>query len=121
MKTTDEWMSWYNLVADRASDNLRARPEDIISAVCYLTRVRPEHLASKSRAQHISMARQLAMFIVRELTDLSFPRIGQMFGRDHTTVIHAHNVIRRRIERDRAFALTVERMLRGLETWRTAA
>src|SRR5579883_1047489 len=57
LKTTDEWMSWYNLVADRASDNLRARPEDIISAVCYLTRVRPEHLASKSRAQHISMAR----------------------------------------------------------------
>ena len=39
-------------------------------------------------------ARQIAMYLCRELTDLSLPKIGQQFGRDHTTVMHAERKIR---------------------------
>jgi len=39
-------------------------------------------------------ARQIAMYLCRELTDLSLPKIGQQFGRDHTTVMHADRKIR---------------------------
>jgi chromosomal replication initiator protein len=53
-----------------------------------------EDLCSSSRTRQLVTARQIAMYITRELTDLSLPKIGQAFGgRDHTTVIHANNKI----------------------------
>ena len=54
-----------------------------------------EELCSASRTQNIVIARQIAMYLCRELTDLSLPKIGQQFGgRDHTTVMHADRKIR---------------------------
>jgi len=47
-----------------------------------------EQLTSADRSHHISGPRQTAMFICRELTDLSFPEIGILFNRDHSTVMH---------------------------------
>ncbi len=54
-----------------------------------------EDLCSSSRSRNLVEARQIAMYLCRELTDLSLPKIGQQFGgRDHTTVIHAEKKIR---------------------------
>ena len=54
-----------------------------------------DELCSASRTQNIVTARQIAMYLCRELTDLSLPKIGQQFGgRDHTTVMHADRKIR---------------------------
>ena len=54
-----------------------------------------EDLCGSSRSRALVTARQIAMYLCRELTDLSLPKIGQMFGgRDHTTVIHADRKIR---------------------------
>ena len=53
-----------------------------------------DELCSASRTRGLVSARQIAMYLTRELTDLSLPRIGQAFGgRDHTTVIHANRKI----------------------------
>jgi chromosomal replication initiator protein len=53
-----------------------------------------DDLCSSSRTRQLVIARQIAMYLTRELTDLSLPKIGQAFGgRDHTTVIHANNKI----------------------------
>ena len=53
-----------------------------------------EELCSSSRSRQLTTARQIAMYLVRELTDLSLPRIGKAFGgRDHTTVMHANRKI----------------------------
>ena len=47
-------------------------------------------LKAKKRTRSIAYPRQIAMYLTRELTDLSLPRIGECFGgRDHTTVLHA--------------------------------
>ena len=52
--------------------------------------INPEQLKSKKRSRDISYPRQIAMYLCRELTNMSLPQIGQAFGgRDHTTVIHA--------------------------------
>ena len=49
-----------------------------------------EDLTGKSRRRPLVIARQIAMYVSRELTDLSFPMIAREFGgRDHTTVMHA--------------------------------
>ncbi|MHA7270963.1 chromosomal replication initiator protein DnaA [Arthrobacter sp. HLT1-20] len=62
-----------------------------------------EELCSKSRTRSLVTARQIAMYLCRELTDMSLPKIGQEFGgRDHTTVIHADRKIRELMAERRA-------------------
>ena len=54
-----------------------------------------EDLQSASRTRLLVTARQIAMYLCRELTDMSLPNIGKQFGgRDHTTVMHAERKIR---------------------------
>ena len=62
-----------------------------------------EDLCSSSRSRVLVTARQIAMYLCRELTDLSLPKIGQQFGgRDHTTVMHADRKIRKLLSERRA-------------------
>ena len=49
------------------------------------------------------------MYLCRKLTDNSFPVIGEHFGRDHSTVIHAYNLIARRVGNDSAFRMSIKR------------
>ncbi len=62
-----------------------------------------DELVSPRRSQAVAYPRQVAMYLSRELTDASLPRIGKEFGgRDHTTVIHAKDKITRLIREDRS-------------------
>jgi chromosomal replication initiator protein len=53
-----------------------------------------EELRGPGKTRSLAQARQVAMYLCRELTDLSLPKIGQAFGRDHTTVMYAERKIR---------------------------
>jgi chromosomal replication initiator protein len=60
-------------------------------------------LTAKDRRPHVALARQVAMYLARELTDDSLPAIGAAFGgRNHSTVLHAHRKVARQIENDDA-------------------
>ncbi|WP_027964583.1 chromosomal replication initiator protein DnaA [Halalkalibacillus halophilus] len=60
-----------------------------------------EDFAAKKRTKSVAFPRQIAMYLSRELTDFSLPKIGEEFGgRDHTTVIHAHEKIAKMIAED---------------------
>jgi chromosomal replication initiator protein len=62
-----------------------------------------EDLCGSSRSRVLVTARQIAMYLCRELTELSLPKIGQAFGgRDHTTVMHADRKIRELMSERRA-------------------
>lgn len=62
-----------------------------------------DDLCGTSRSRTLTTARQIAMYLCRELTDLSLPKIGQAFGgRDHTTVMHANKKIRTQMAERRA-------------------
>ena len=64
--------------------------QDIIDEVAAYYSLTAEELCSASRSRQLVNARQIAMYLTRELTDLSLPRIGRAFGnRDHSTVMHA--------------------------------
>ena len=74
-------------------DNVIA-PVDIINHTAGYFKLTVEDLYGSSRSQAIATARQIAMYLCRELTNLSLPKIGQLFGnRDHTTVMYANKKI----------------------------
>lgn len=69
-------------------------PVDIINITATFYQLTIDDLYGSSRSQTIALARQVAMYLSREMTNLSLPKIGQLFGnRDHTTVMYANNKI----------------------------
>ncbi len=74
-------------------DNVIA-PVDIINHTAEYFKLTVDDLYGSSRSQAVATARQIAMYLCRELTNLSLPKIGQLFGnRDHTTVMYANKKI----------------------------
>ncbi len=88
--------------------------EDIAAAVCDHFSLRPNDLRSKRRSKNVAGPRQVAMYLCRRLLNASYPHIGELFGRDHSTVIHATTVTARRIKEDASLQATVERLERTL-------
>ncbi|MGO9606830.1 MAG: chromosomal replication initiator protein DnaA [Candidatus Binataceae bacterium] len=103
--------------------NHDAKPdvEMIQKTVSDFFHIRLADLKSKKRTQHIAFCRQVAMYLCRKLTSSSFPVIGEAFGRDHSTVIHAFNLIQRRVTNDSAFRLSIEKIERELKAIRANA
>ncbi len=62
--------------------------ENIIGLVFEETGVEPRFITGRSRVPRITRARQMVMFLAREYTDYSYPRIGEALSRDHSTVMH---------------------------------
>ena len=84
---------------EAAEVNIR-RIQELVSERFQLTM---DELCGDKRSQNIVYPRQVAMYLSRELTDSSLPKIGKEFGgRDHTTVIHATSKIARLIREDRS-------------------
>jgi len=72
------------------SEDTRISPQEIIAATASYYKITQEQITGSGRQAAIALARQIAMHICRELTDLSLPKIGTHFGnRDHTTVMYA--------------------------------
>jgi chromosomal replication initiator protein len=73
----------------------RVTPDLVISVSGEYFDVTPDEIKSANRSRPLVTARQMAMYLCRELTDLSLPKIGERFGgRDHSTVLHATNKVR---------------------------
>jgi len=69
-------------------------PAEIINQTAEYFKLPVEDIYGSSRAHAVAIARQIAMYLCREMTDLSLPKIGQLFGnRDHTTVMYANKKI----------------------------
>jgi chromosomal replication initiator protein len=76
--------------------------QDIQAKVGEYFGLRLEEFKARKRTKAVAFPRQVAMYLARELTDHSLPKIGDAFGgRDHTTVIHAHDKISKQLETDR--------------------
>jgi len=68
-------------------------------------------LLSKKRIKNIVTARQIAIYLARELTNFSLPVIGEAFGgKDHTTILHSYNKIKNKIEKDKGLKSIIENL-----------
>jgi len=81
-----------DIIGDRQPRQLT--PQVILEATAEMYNFTVEELKAKDRRRPLVLARQVGMYVFRELTDLSYPNIAKEFGgRDHTTVIHAYEKI----------------------------
>ncbi len=82
----------------------RVTSDLIISVAAEYFDVTAEEICSSSRSRPLVTARQMAMYLCRELTDLSLPKIGERFGgRDHTTVLHANKKVRAQLQEEERY------------------
>jgi len=85
--------------------------ESVSKAVAERFQLRPAQLKEKSNTKKIVYPRQVAMYLVKELTSASLPEIGRAFGgKHHTTVMHSIN----KIEKTRHIDIELNRLLQGL-------
>lgn len=78
--------------------------------------IKMDDFNSKKRTRAIAYPRQIAMYLTRELTDLSLPKIGDEFGgRDHTTVIHAYDKITKDIDDDINFKRKIDDIVKEIK------
>lgn len=88
----------------------------IKDAISSMFSISIDDIDSKKRTRKIAYPRQIAMYLSRELTDLSLPKIGQEFGgRDHTTVLHAYDKISLAIKNDDETKKIVDKLLTKLK------
>jgi chromosomal replication initiator protein len=92
----------------------RRTVQEIQERTCEAFGVSIGELRSSSRGAEVAWARQVAMYLARELTDATLPAIGREFGRNHTTVLHACKRTAERIAADRAAFDAVQRLSESL-------
>ncbi|MDO5787725.1 MAG: chromosomal replication initiator protein DnaA [Phascolarctobacterium sp.] len=86
--------------------------EGITKVVAEHYNIKQDELFNKKRTQNIAHPRQVAMYLCRELADLSYPKIGELFGgRDHTTVIHAYEKISKNKNTNLALQKEIQEMV----------
>lgn len=82
-------------------ETVEASPTVVMRAVAEMMGVSIEELKGSSRRREISQARQVAMYLMRQHTDLSLPKIGEVFGgKDHTTVLYSCDKVAQRKDKD---------------------
>jgi chromosomal replication initiator protein len=95
----------------------RVAPEDVTSMVADYFAVEVDKILEQGRGtKEVAQARQVAMFLVKELTSASLKSIGQRFGgRDHSTVVHAIKTIEKAMDKDDSFRKSVDAILGKLK------
>lgn len=90
--------------------------ESIQEAVAHYFGIDQEEMRAKKRTRTVSFPRQVAMYIARELTEASLPKIGEAFGgRDHTTVLHACEKVQEAIANDPNLDRAVKSIMQRLQ------
>lgn len=95
----------------KSSESRKITPEVIISAIAEQYGVTTDDILSKKRSREVALPRQIAMYLCRDMTQLSTTNIGRSFGgRDHTTVMHGCDKIAEEMRKDLAFRRRVEEL-----------
>ncbi|MBI4744329.1 MAG: chromosomal replication initiator protein DnaA [Actinobacteria bacterium] len=89
-----------DIISNKESKQITIK--EIQDKICNYFNISTNELVGNKRSQSIVYPRQIAMYLSRELTDFSLPKIGEEFGgRDHTTVMHANNKVKNLINQHR--------------------
>lgn len=89
--------------------------ESIIEACAKFYNVKKEDIYSEKRTKEIAFARQVSIYIIREILNFSFPKIGAIFGKDHATAIYAIKQISKLMEKDISIKINIEGLINDIK------
>ena len=84
--------------------------DKIFNAIYKKYNVKKEDILSKKRNKEIALPRHIAIYLMRRVTDMSYPNIGKLIGRDHTTVMNSMELISQKCNMDPLFKLEIEEL-----------
>lgn len=107
-----------NAIKDTLNDTqpIPVTIEKVINEVARTFNVMPADIRGKKRSANVSAARQMTMYIIREVTGLSMDAIGKEFDRDHSTVVYSVKQMEENIGKDRHTKETVEDIIKNVRT-----
>ncbi|MCL2546094.1 MAG: chromosomal replication initiator protein DnaA [Oscillospiraceae bacterium] len=103
-------------IKDLLSENpgLNPTPEHIIKEVCRFYHLEEDELLSSSKRADIASARQIAIYLVKTLIDISNTKIGKIFNRDHSTITHSMSQVQNKKDNDDRTAREIDIILRNI-------
>ena len=88
--------------------------DKIFTAVFNKYGISKEEILGSKRNKDIAMARHISIYLIRNITEMSFPNIGKMFGRDHTTAMSSEKLITERIAKDQLFSIEITELTKEI-------
>ena len=89
-------------------------PEYIIEYCAKLYNVKKEDIYSEKRNNEIVFARQVCIYIIRELTDYSLSKIGAIFGKDHATILYALKKLGKVMDYDISIKISIDTLIKDI-------
>lgn len=98
----------------RSSPGMRPTAELILEETASFYNIEADKILGNTKTKDIILPRQIAMYLIRDLTELSFPEIGRFMGRDHTTVMHSIKKIEKTCTENTNFKNAIEDLIKNI-------
>lgn len=98
-------------ILSREEERLSVNVNAIKKVVGKHFKIDMEDFQSKRKTQSVAWPRQIAMFLCTDLTDMSLPEIGREFNRDHSTVVHARDLVKEKVKNDPFFSAEINQII----------
>ena len=99
---------------NQMSEN-KINPENIIETCSKFYGVRKEDIYTEKRTKDVAFARQVSIYIIKELLGCSYPKIGSIIGKDHSTAVYAYKTVENLMKKDEAFKFNVEGLINDIK------
>ena len=86
--------------------------DKIFTAVFKKYNVRREDLVGSRRTKDVAAARHITIYLIRKITDMSYPNIGKIFGRDHSTVMSSIETVEKKLVHDTVFSVEINELIK---------
>ncbi len=97
------------------SEPMAQTSDKILSKIAQKYDISVEDIKGSKRSRDIAMPRHIAIYLIREMTNMSFPQLGKLFGRDHTTILNSYQTVVEKMKEDPFFEAEVKEFLRELQ------
>lgn len=98
----------------KGMDTPSVTPDMIVARVAKKYGISKEDIYGRQRTKHIATARNISIYIIRKVTGISFPTIGELFERDHSTIISANNSVENNIKNTPLFAMEINDLIKEI-------
>ncbi|MEA4920503.1 MAG: chromosomal replication initiator protein DnaA [Clostridiaceae bacterium] len=100
----------------KESPGLNPTPQLILEEVSSFSGIPKDKIIGSSKSKDIVMARQIMIYLITEMTDLSLPAIGRFIGRDHTTALYGRDKIAAKLKNDQTLANTLKDLMKNIRS-----